>query len=107
MYPIYSKYLQYNHYKAWVIYNESILRFKELYPEDIVLYNLPDFINNYNNNIDTINSKFDIKLNHYNVDKVFESDTLKNKKNVGFKFFNVKKLEEVMQKLNKEVSNKI
>lgn len=101
-YPIYSQYLKYNNYKAWCIYNESILKFIDIYPEDIVLYNLPDFINNYNFKIDNINEKFKFSLKHFNVDKVFESDTIKHKKNNGIKFFSGKKLKDIMTRLKKE-----
>ncbi|WP_299778182.1 sulfotransferase [uncultured Formosa sp.] len=100
IYPVYSQYLKYNHYNAWSVYNESILKFKELYPQDIVIYNLTDFINNYNTNIDNINEKFDIKLNHFNTNKIFESDTIKHKTNNGIKFFSNKRLKNIIEKLN-------
>ncbi|QDO93698.1 hypothetical protein FNB79_06810 [Formosa sediminum] len=100
IYPVNSQYLKYNHYKAWSVYNESILKFKELYPQDIVIYNLPNFINNYNTNIDDINEKFKIKLNHFNVDKIFESETIKHKKDNGVKFFSEKRLKDITEKLN-------
>jgi hypothetical protein len=88
-------------YKAWCIYNENILAFKNEYPDDVVIVELNHFLTHYNEIVTTVNRKFKIKLIKIKVDDIFEASLLSNTPKQRFKIrvFSKKKLNLVLHQL--------
>lgn len=101
LYPINIFFKKNEAYKAWLIYNENILKFKRQFPDDVLIIELNHFLGNYNQIITHINKAFSSKLDHINIYEIFEKSLLNNatKKDFKIRVFSIKKLNKVLSKL--------
>jgi hypothetical protein len=102
LYPLNIFLKKYEAYKAWCVYNETILEFKKQNPDDVIIIEFNHFLKNYNNVIIKVNNQFKTDLHQINVGKVFEKSLLKNTAAKGRKIrlFSKKRLDSVLDELN-------
>ncbi|MDH7911511.1 hypothetical protein [Winogradskyella sp. SYSU M77433] len=91
-------------YRAWSVYNNNILDFKKRYPDDVVIFELDFFLENYNLITENLNSRFNINLKTIDVNSVFEKSLLKKSKTKKLKirFFSRKNLKKILEVLKQE-----
>ncbi|MCK7590224.1 hypothetical protein M0G43_06545 [Subsaxibacter sp. CAU 1640] len=104
IYPINIFLLRYNAYKAWYIYNSSITKFKDAYPNDMIIIELGHFTKNYNRIIKHINSQFATDFSVIDVKEVIEHGLLTKRRANFFRIrlFSHRKLRRMMRDLNEK-----
>lgn len=77
-YPFYIRREINNYAKAWIVYNKSIIDFKNKYPEDCLIFNVGDLISDNQLIFDLIARSFDFELNYYGFDDFYEKKLMKD-----------------------------
>lgn len=101
-YPLYIKNEIKNYTNSWITYNQAIVKFKENYQDECLIFDINDIIEKNNEVYKAIEEKFGFEMTYFDINNFFEEKLMK-KNTANFKFSkkNEKQLSSTLSSLKK------